>query len=146
MNFTTRPRLSRARALGAAAAMVCGALVATADGSPATRRPSARIAPALCPVAGRAEVLVPDGIDGFRVIVSEVRPGAVSVVTVLAGDRHRSLRAFAPGEMSLLLDEPLRGRRFEIALEPVLDAPAGACVDRVELLRGGAVVGAAEIR
>lgn len=143
MKATTHPRLSRARALGAGAVIVCAALVTTAAGSPQARRSAAP----LCPVAGRAQVTVPDGaIDGFRVIVGDARPGAATDVTVVAGAADRTLRAFAPGEMALLLDEPLRARRIEVAIEPVLEAPTGACVQRVELLRGGVVVGAAEIR
>lgn len=125
--------------------LVLGAIAGSAAGGPSASRAPA--APP-CPVAGRAEVVLPDGpaaIDGFRVVVGAARPGAATDVTVLAGGSDRTLRAFAPGELALLLDEPLRARRVQIALEPVLDAPAGACVQRVELLRGGAVVGTAVI-
>jgi hypothetical protein len=102
-----------------------------------------------CPEAGRARVVLPDGldgIDGFRVYVATARPGAATDVTVLAAGRDRTLRAFAPGVLALSLDQPLRGRTVDVAIEPVLEASLAACVERVELLRGGAVVGFAEIR
>ena len=102
-----------------------------------------------CPDAGRAHVTLPDGldgIDGFRVYVADAAPGAATDVTVLGGHHDRTLRAFAPGITTLSLDEPLRARGFDVALEPVLDAAEAACISRVELLRGGVVVGAAEIR
>jgi hypothetical protein len=155
MNCRTRPHITRQRALTSAALLVCaalGAIAGPADGSPSASRParpaSARPAGvvAACPAAGRASVNVPDGIDGIRVFVDAARPGAATDVTVLAGDRDRTLRARGAGEFALLLDEPLRGRRIEVALEPVLEAPSAACVDRVELLRGGAVVGTAQIK
>jgi hypothetical protein len=112
----------------------------------AAKRP---VRAAVCPEAGRARVMLPvglDGIDGFRVYVTTARPGAATDVTILASGRDRTLRAFAPGVLALELDQPLPGRMVEIALEPVLDASQAACVERVELLRGGAVVGSAEIR
>lgn len=103
----------------------------------------------ICPEAGRARIVLPaglDGIDGFRVYVADAAPGSATDVTVLSAGRDRTLRAFAPGELTLSMDAPLRGRTIDVALEPVLDAPQAACVARVELLRGGEVVGAAEIR
>jgi hypothetical protein len=151
MHRTTRPHISRIRAAAGAAAMVCvalGAVAGSADGSPrdGSRAGKARAALPTCPVAGRAEVVVPDGVDGIRIFVGDARPGAATDVTVLAAGSDRTLRAFAPGVFGLELDEPLRADRIQVALEPVLDATSSACVDRVELLRGGAVVGTALIR
>jgi hypothetical protein len=126
-----------------AAALAIAALTGSAEA-----RPHRRTAP-MCSDAARTSVLLPaglDGIDGFRIVVAGARPGAATDVTVLANGRDRTLRAFTPGTSALLMSEPLRARRIEIALEPVLGAPAAACVSRVELLRAGAVVGTAEIR
>jgi hypothetical protein len=112
----------------------------------ATTTPSAPVA--ACPEAGRATVMMPDGIDGidgFRVVVGAASQGAAIDVTILAGEQDRTVRAEAAGETSLLLDAPLRARWIDVALEPVLEAPIAACVDRVELLRGGMVVGVAVI-
>ena len=105
--------------------------------------------PKKCVEAARAHVALPaevDGIDGFRIVVAEAGTHAQSDVTVIAGKQDRTLRAFAPGELTLLLDAPLRARSIDVALEPVLDAPAPACVSKVELLRAGQVVGTAEIK
>lgn len=102
-----------------------------------------------CAEAGRAKVSLPaglDGIDGFRIVVAAAGRDAQSDVTILAGRSDRTLRAFAPGVFALLMDEPLLARTFEVAIEPVLDARAPACVQRVELLRAGQVVATAEIR
>jgi hypothetical protein len=150
MGRTTRPHISRARAFAGAATLVCmaiGAVAAPADGSPRDGKKRA-VRPALpvCAEAGRAVVDVPDGIDGFRIFVGDALPGAATDVTVLAAGSDRTLRAFAPGVFGLELDEPLRGERIQVALEPVLEAKSSACIDRIELLRGGAVVGTAQIR
>lgn len=146
MSRTTHSHISRATG----ALMVCAALaavVAPADGSPRDRdRARARAALPTCPQAGRTMVDVPDGIDGIRIFVADARPGAATDVTVLAAGRDRTLRAFAPGVFGLVLDEPLDADRVLVALEPVLDAETSACVERIELLRGGAVVGTARIR
>jgi hypothetical protein len=146
MHLTRHRRIVRACALLGAAVGIGAALGAAhgrADGSP--HRSGSRSGPA-CPAAGRTALTVPDGIDGFRVVVASAGPGSATDVTILADGRDRTLRAFAPGVIGLLLDEPLPARQVEVAVEPVLDAPVGACVARVELLRGGVVVGAAEIR
>ena len=116
------------------------ALAGTASAGPHPRR---------CAEAGRAMVSLPDGldgIDGFRIVVAAAGKGAQSDVTILAGRSDRTLRAFAPGVFALLMDEPLLARTIEVAIEPVLDARAPACVQRVELLRAGQVVATAEIR
>lgn len=151
MGRTTRPHISRARAFAGAATLVCmaiGAIAAPADGSPqgGGKKRAVRAALPVCAEAGRAVVDVPDGIDGFRIFVGDARPGAATDVTVLAAGSDRTLRAFAPGVFGLELDEPLRAERIQVALEPVLDAKSSACIDRIELLRGGAVVGTAQIR
>jgi len=102
-----------------------------------------------CTEAARAHVELPagvDGVDGFRIFVSDAGARMKSDVTILAGHADRTLRAFAPGVFALLLDAPLAAKAIDIAIEPVLDAPMPACVDRVELLRGGLVVGTAEIK
>jgi hypothetical protein len=136
---TTRNPTIRA-ALGVAVAVTL-VLAGSANGSPRSEARSRKAIPQTgCPDAGRTEVTVPDGIDGIRVFATDGRPGAATDITVLAGGRDRTVRAFGGGVFGLELDEPLRARRVQVALEPVLDAPSGACVSRVELLRGGAVV------
>lgn len=148
MGRTTHPHISRARGAAALVCVALGAVTGSADGSPrdGVRKAQPRPTLPVCAEAGRATVEVPDGIDGFRIFVADARPGAATDVTVLAAGSDRTLRAFAPGVIGLELDEPLRGVRVQVALEPVLDAKTAACIDRIELLRGGAVVGTAQIR
>ncbi len=152
MPATATPRNSRTvkSTLRVAFAALVGmslVLAGSANGSPRRDTRSRKAAPiVVCPDAGRTEVSVPDGIDGIRVFASDGRPGAATDITVLVAGRDRTIRAFGGGVFGLQLDEHLPGRRIQVALEPVLDAPSAACVSRVELLRGGAVVATAQIR
>lgn len=123
-------------------AMALIAMVGVAD---AGKKKGARRADP-CPEAGRAVVWVPDGIDGIRVIVDQAVPDAATDVTVLAGERDRTVRALGAGVFGLSLDEPLRAPSIQVAVEPVLEARTAACVSRIELLRGGTVVGTAQIK
>jgi hypothetical protein len=119
------------------------AIVAATIGAPAGAAPHAHRAappPPSCPLAGRAEVAVPDGVDEVRAIVDANTPGAAAAVTVVDGRADRELTARGAGAWGLELGSPLPAGRVVVAVEPVLDAPASACVDHVELLRRGAVV------
>ncbi len=152
------PRTHRHRNLRSALGsllVLCAALAGSASGSPRrARATSARqvvvlpmVAGIHCLDAGRAEIAVGDGqgFDAIRVVVNEAVPGAATDVTVLVGPRDRTLRTMGGGEWGLALDEPLLAHRILVAIEPVLEAPAGACIQRVELLRKGAVVATARI-
>jgi hypothetical protein len=132
--------MTRCQLVLAAAVLACTGVATAAP--PAS---GSSLQPVRCPEAGRAAIVVPDGIDGFRVVVARATPGAATDVTVLAGDRDLTLRAQAAGTVALSVDTPWPAGRIEVAFEPVLDAPVGVCVARVELVRGGAVVGAAVI-
>ncbi|MCB9560656.1 MAG: hypothetical protein H6709_24115 [Kofleriaceae bacterium] len=150
------PRRTLLRSAIAGPVLLCAAMLGSAAGSPArgvARAPRvAAVAPVQvagvhCADGGRTEVSLPDGgFDAIRVVVDAAVPGAATDVTLLAGHGDRTVRAFGGGEWGLVLDEPLRERHVQVAVEPVLEAPAGACVARVELLRRGAVVGTARIR
>ena len=89
------------------------------------------------------ELEVPVGFDEVRVVVGAGRPGAASAVTVLAGNSDRRVTAFGRGRWALTMTDMLPAGPVVVAVEPLLDAPASACVERVELVRGGAVVAAA---
>jgi hypothetical protein len=95
-----------------------------------------------CSDAERTELSVPVGFDEVRVFVGGSSPGAAAAVTVLAGNSDRRVTAFGRGRWALAMSEPLPAGRVVVAVEPVLDAPAPACVERVELVRGGAVIAA----
>jgi hypothetical protein len=93
-----------------------------------------------CPISARVELAIPDDIDEVRAIVDASTPGAASAVTVLSGRSDRQLSAFGSGVWGLQLGSPLPAGRMIVSVEPVLDAPASACVDQIELLRRGNVV------
>jgi hypothetical protein len=74
-------------------------------------------------------------------VVAETLPGALVEVTVMSGADDRRVRAWGGGAWSLRMDDAagLAGPVL-VAIEPSLDAPIGACVERVELLRDERVV------
>jgi len=135
-------------ALAATAGVAAADAPGVRDRAPAGRRvasidPRARWSGAHCGHAARAELQVPVGVDEVRVLVGDGLPGAATAVTVLAGGADRRLTAFGGGEWALAMTDPLPAGRVVVAVEPVLDAPAGACIDRVELIRHGSVVASA---
>src|SRR5262245_27783875 len=145
----TRSRFAPVIVALAAMAGVAAAATGARDRAPADRRvagaidPRARWSGAHCGHAARAELQVPVGVDEVRVLVGDGLPGAATAVTVLAGGADRRLTAFGGGEWALAMTDPLPAGRVVVAVEPVLDAPAGACIDRVELVRHGSVVASA---
>ncbi len=132
----------RLGALAVLAALTAPAFAGAGRG-PASGPPSAgratKVAGRHCPEAGRVLVSVPDGFDGVRVVVAETLPGAAVDVTVMAGKADRRVRAWGGGAWSLHMDMAPSGPVL-VAIEPSLDAPIGACVERVELLRDQQVV------
>jgi hypothetical protein len=98
---------------------------------------------ASCPDTARVELSVPVGFDEVRVVVGAGRPGGASAVTVVAGDSDRRVTAFGRGRWALAMTDMLPAGPVLVAVEPVLDAPSSACIERVELVRGGAVIAAA---
>ena len=112
-------------------------LVATPSRPVAT---AARPGSPTCPIAARVELSLPDDVDEVRAIVASSTPGGAAAVTVLDGSSDRQLSAFGAGVWGLQFSSPLRAGHVIVSVEPVLDAPASACVDQIELLRRGAVV------
>ena len=123
--------------LGGLAALLAVAEVAA--GAPSAARTAVAPAPR-CADAGRVELSVPVGFDEVRVVTGADRPGAAASVTVLVGNADRQVTAFGGGRWALAMSEPMPAGPVVVAVEPVLDAPASACVERVELVRGGAVI------
>jgi len=124
----------------AEAAHSSGSMTRGAGATPSAKHAVARPAPASCPIAARVEVAVPADIDEVRAVVADGAPGAAAAVTLVDGAADRELSMFGGGVWGLQLTRPLPAGRVVVAVEPVLDAPAAACVDHVELLRRGAVV------
>jgi hypothetical protein len=136
-NEMTRSYLVTLAGLGIAAAAAVAATAGAADGAPGAAR---------CADAARMELSVPVAFDEVRVMVGAGRPGAASAVTVVAGDSDRRVTAFGRGRWALAMTDMLPAGPVVVAVEPVLDAPASACVERVELVRGGAVIASAHPR
>lgn len=92
-----------------------------------------------CDQAAHVAVQVPGGYDAVRVVTAPGQPGAAVVVSVAGGGRWTSLAARAGGP-STVKTTPAAGGALVVAIEPSLDAPAAACVERIELILGGEVV------
>ena len=101
---------------------------------------AAHAQPPACPHAARVVVSVPADVDEVRAIVNAPTKGAAAAVTVVAGRSDRELSVFGAGAWGLSFGHPLPAGNMIVAVDPVADAPASACVDQVELLRRGAVV------
>lgn len=101
---------------------------------------AAHAQPPACPQAARVVVAVPADIDEVRAIVNAPVKGAAAAVTIVAGQSDRELSVFGAGAWGLSFGRPLPAGNMIVAVDPVADAPASACVDQVELLRRGAVV------
>jgi hypothetical protein len=132
----TRSYLVTLVGFGLAASAAVAVTGGAADGAPAGGR-------ATCADAARMELSAPVAFDEVRVMVGAGRPGAASAVTVVAGDSDRRVTAFGRGRWALAMTDMLPAGPVVVAVEPVLDAPASVCIERVELVRGGAVVASA---
>jgi hypothetical protein len=93
-----------------------------------------------CDQAAHLSVQVPGGYDAVRVVTAPGRAGAAVVVSVAGGGRWTSLEALAGGPSTLQTVPRRPGGPLVVAIEPSLEAPATACVERIELILGGEVV------
>jgi hypothetical protein len=127
-----------------AGALALAALL-TPDPSAAGSRTSQAAPPAAsaCTEAGLARVRLDRAaaVDEIRV---QVAPGSptrgAATVTVEAGLSDRVVRVLGDGARGLRFSHPLTAREFRVALDPVFDASASACVEGVVLLHHGKVV------
>lgn len=100
--------------------------------------------------AGCAEFAVKDvelrhwaAVDEVRVIVSQRSPDAGAVrISVGSGRFDRVVDVHGNLSRGLKFTTPLTGTRFEVALDPVFEAPGSACVEEIQLLRRGGLVAA----
>jgi hypothetical protein len=99
--------------------------------------------PTRCTQAAIADVVLaaPVPIDEIRVVVASGSPetGAAQVTVEVSdgGDRVVYLRG---GSRALSFSPALTSRAFRVSLLPDFAAARDACVDRIELRRGGAPV------
>lgn len=134
-----RPRLTTfglLRAIGAAVAVVL-MLSGTADVD--ARRPLR----AACPQADiqSIDLGAPAAIDGVRVVVSRRSPvGGAALVRVDAGETDRVVKVRGTLSKVLQFSPPITASELDVSLDPVLSAPRGACVERIDLLSNGHAV------
>jgi hypothetical protein len=127
-----------------AAIAVAGLALAPELAVPSTGQVPGRSGGALtCTPSALASVRLPGpvAIDGVRVVVAHHSPrsGAVNV-HVGAGAFDRVVRVRGASSKALAFYPAMTASEFDVVLDPVFDAPADACVDRIELLRGGVPV------
>ena len=107
-------------------------------GAPAVAPPPAR-----CSQAAIADVILtaPVPIDEIRVVVASGSPeaGAAEVTVEVSGGSDRVVHVRG-GSRGLSFSPALTSRAFRISLLPDFAAAHDACVDRIELRRGGAPV------
>lgn len=125
------------RFAGWALALVAGSAQA---GAPADAKPPP---PPRCTPAAIADVILaqPVPIDEIRVVVSAGSPAAgAAEVTVEVGDAGDRVLHVQGGSRGLSFAPALTSRAFRVSLLPDLASSSDACVDRIELRRGGAAV------
>ena len=124
---------------GWALALVAGSAQA---GAPADAPPRT-MAGVLASYASIADVILaqPVPIDEIRVVVSAGSPEAgAAEVTVEIGDAGDRVLHVQGGSRGLSFSPALTSRAFRVSLLPDLASARDACVDRIELRRGGAAV------
>jgi hypothetical protein len=143
------PSLQRLIKLTATTGLVVAALGSGAPAGTDIPRSTRTLVPMLpgCAVADIERLPLPQGaaVDEIRVVVSPWSPAASAAdVTVLAGDFDRIVRVRGRESRSLAFSPPLvaDSGHLAVALEPLLDdASPAPCVERIDLLHGGTVVG-----
>lgn len=102
------------------------------------------VAAAECPQVEFKDVRLPAPVlvDEIRVVLDRHTPLAgAAAVRVDDGRFDRVVRVRGTAPTKRLQFEPaLVSSAFQVSLDPVFDAPRGACVARVELVRGGVTV------
>ncbi len=119
-----------------------GGLVAQSSVAPDEAQAN-RWRPARCTEANIVDVSFqqPTAVDGIRVIVSRHSPaGGAALVRVDDGNTDRVVRVRGVISKMLEFSSPMTTTSLSVVLDPVLDAPHGACVERIELLNGGRTV------
>jgi len=80
----------------------------------------------------------PIAVDEVRVYVANHSPPKGEAnVRVDTGKSDRVMRIQGQASQSLQFRPALAGSVFHVSLDPVFDAPRGACIDRVELVHDG---------
>lgn len=128
-----------------AIAALSAALAATASAGPRElpelpRLPASALPAAGCTPAAIADIQLPGPVevDEIRVIVADRSPDAgASLVTVDDGEFDRVVRVHGALSKAMKFAPALTSHEFRVSLSPSFEAHGDACVERVELLRGG---------
>jgi hypothetical protein len=134
------PRTLTARAAGLAIVVVAGAVAQAGPGT----GPKGAAAPARarCVPAAIADVVLggPVRIDEIRVVVAEGSPESGAAEVVVQGERADRVLRVQGGSHDLKFFPALTSSAFRVSLSPVFAAARDACVDRIELRRGGTAI------
>lgn len=97
-----------------------------------------------CSEAAIVDVRLPryERVDELRVVVARSSPETGAARVVVATGEFDRVMYVRGGSHGLSFSTPLTGNRFRVSLDPVLGAPAAACVERIELRSRGRLVAA----
>lgn len=130
------PRILSARAVGLALVAAGAAAQARPPGGTETEAPRRCV-----PAAIRDVVLgAPASVDEIRVVVADRSPAEGAAEVVVATEHTDRVLRVQGGSHGLQFFPPMTGSAFRVSLSPIFGAARDACVDRVELYRGGAQV------
>ncbi|HUS67944.1 MAG TPA: hypothetical protein VMZ28_25595 [Kofleriaceae bacterium] len=131
-------RALSARVVGLAIVVAAGAgAQAGTGGDAAAPAPAPRCVPAAI-----ADVVLggPVAVDEIRVVVAEGSPEAGAAEVVVESGRADRVVHVLGGSHDLQFFPAMTASAFRVSLSPVFGAGGDACVDRIELRRGGAPV------
>src|SRR5690349_18008217 len=138
MSASRMQRALSARVVGLAIVVAAGAgAQAGTGGDGAAPAPAPRCVPAAI-----ADVVLsaPTSVDEIRVVVAELTPEAGAAEVVVEAGRADRVVHVQGGSHDLQFFPAMTASAFRVSLSPVFGAAGDACVDRIELYRGGAPV------
>lgn len=130
-------RALSARVVGLAIVVAGAGAQAGPPGDGAAPAPAPRCVPAAI-----ADVVLsgPASVDEIRVVVAEGSPEAGAAEVVVETGRTDRVVHVRGGSHGLQFFPAMTASAFRVSLSPVFGAAGDACVDRIELRRGGAPV------
>lgn len=134
-------KMPSAARIAVGAVLACVAVVVTAGAASIRHAPSMTEDPCVTGVLRVVELAEDTAVNAILVRVADSSPedGATDV-RVAAGQGERVMHIWGAGSQTLEFEPALEGARFEVAIDPVVDAPTSACVAEVVLLDDGEAV------
>ena len=140
MSASRMQRALSARVVGLAIVVAAGAGAQAGTGGDGAA-PAPAPAPRCVPAAIADVVLsAPTSVDEIRVVVAEGSPEAGAAEVVVEAGRADRVVHVQGGSHDLQFFPAMTASAFRVSLSPVFGAASDACVDRIELYRGGAPV------